>query len=111
MIHQCKAEEFDEIYEVINDAAVRYKGIIPSDRWKEPYMSREELRHEIDDGVVFWGYYEEDELMGVMGIQPVQDVTLIRHAYVRTTKQNQGIAKKLLSRLRKEATRPILIGT
>jgi len=60
---------------------------------------------------VFWGYYEEDELMGVMGIQPVQDVTLIRHAYVRTDKQNQGIAKKLLSRLRKEATQPILIGT
>ena len=111
MIRRCKPEEFEKIYEVINDAAARYKGIIPSDCWKEPYMSRQELRHEIDDGVVFWGYYEEDKLMGVMGIQPVQDVTLIRHAYVRTAKQNQGIAKKLLSRLRKESTRPILIGT
>ncbi len=111
MIRQCKAEEFDEIYEVVNEAAARYKGIIPPDRWKEPYMSSEELRHEIDDGVVFWGYYEEDKLLGVMGIQPVQDVTLIRHAYVRTAKQNQGIGKKLLSRLRKKTTRPILIGT
>jgi N-acetylglutamate synthase-like GNAT family acetyltransferase len=111
MIRQCEAEDFEKIYEVINDAAARYEGVIPPDRWKEPYMSREDLKHEIDDGVVFWGYYEEDKLIGVMGIQPVQDVTLIRHAYVRTTKQNQGIAKKLLSRLRKEARRPILIGT
>ena len=111
VIRQCEAEEFDKIYEVINEAAATYKGVIPSDRWKEPYMSREELRHEIDDGVVFWGYYEEDELVGVMGIQPVQDVTLIRHAYVRTANQNQGIAKKLLSHLRKEATQPVLIGT
>jgi len=111
MIRRCEGEEFGKIYEVINEAAAVYKGVIPSDRWKEPYMSREELRHEIDDGVVFWGYYEEDKLAGVMGIQPVQDVILIRHAYVRTAKQNQGIGKKLLSRLRKEATRPILIGT
>ena len=111
MIRQCKGEDFEKIYEVINDAAAKYKGVIPSDRWKKPYMSREELQHEIDDGVVFWGYYEEDQLLGLMGIQPVQDVTLIRHAYVRTAKQNQGIAKKLLSRLRKEAARPILIGT
>jgi GNAT superfamily N-acetyltransferase len=111
MICRCKAEEFEKIYEVINDAAAIYKGIIPPDCWKEPYMSREELQREIDDRVVFWGYYEEDELIGVMGIQPVQDVTLIRHSYVRRAKQNQGIGKKLLSRLRKEATRPILIGT
>ena len=111
MIRPCKAEEVDEIYAVINDAAARYKGVIPRDCWKEPYMSREELRHEIDHGVVFWGFYEKDKLMGVIGIQPVQDVTLIRHAYVRTAKQNQGIAKKLLSRLRKETTRPILVGT
>jgi N-acetylglutamate synthase-like GNAT family acetyltransferase len=111
MIRRCKAEEFEKIYEVINDAAAVYKGIIPPDCWKEPYMSREELRCEIDDGVRFWGYYEEDKLVGVMGIQPVQDVTLIRHAYVRTAKQRQGVGKKLLSRLWKETTRPILIGT
>ena len=111
MIRQCEPDEFEKIYEVINDAAARYKGVIPSDRWKEPYMSREELQQEIDDGVVFWGYYDGDQLLGVMGIQPVKDVTLIRHAYVRTARQNQGIATKLLSHLRKEATRPILIGT
>jgi len=111
MIRRCEAQDFERIYEVINDAAARYKGVIPPDRWKESYMSKEELQHEIDDGVVFWGYYDGDQLLGVMGIQLVQDVTLIRHAYVRTAKQNQGIAKKLLSRLQKEATRPILIGT
>jgi len=111
MIRQCKAQEFEKIYEVINDAAVAYKGIIPPDRWKEPYMSKEELRREIDDGVNFWGYYEKDTLVGVMGIQPVQDVALIRHAYVRTSEQNKGIGKKLLSRLLKETTPPVLVGT
>ncbi len=111
MIRPCKAEEFDRIYEVINDASVVYKGVIPQDCWKEPYMSREELRREIDGGVKFWGYYEEDRLVGVMGIQPVQDITLIRHAYVRTAAQKKGIGKKLLSRLRKETTRPVLVGT
>ncbi len=111
MIRRCEADEFEKIYQIINDAAARYKGVIPLDRWKEPYMSREELRHEIDDGVVFWGFYEGDELIGIMGIQPVRDVTLIRHAYVRTAEQNRGIATKLLSHLRKEATTPILIGT
>jgi len=111
MIRRCKAEEFEKIWEVINDAAAIYKGVIPPDCWKEPYMSKEELQGEIDDGVVFWGYYEEDKLVGVMGIQPVQDVTLIRHSYVHSTKQKQGIGRELLSRLRKETTRPILIGT
>ncbi len=111
MIRPCKAEEFDRIYEVINDASVVYKGVIPQDCWKEPYMSREELRREIDGGVKFWGYFEEDRLVGVMGIQPVQDITLIRHAYVRTAAQKKGIGKKLLSRLREETTRPVLVGT
>ena len=74
-------------------------------------MPKEELRHEIDAGVVFWGYEEEGELLGVMGIQPVQDVTLIRHAYVRTAQQNRGIGGKLLAHLRTRTDRPILIGT
>ncbi len=111
MIRRCGTGEFEKIYEVINDAAAVYNGVIPPDCWKEPYMSKEELRREMSEGVVFWGYYEEDELAGVMGIQPVQDVTLIRHSYVRSTKQDQGIGGKLLSRLRKETSRPILIGT
>ncbi len=111
MIRQCDNTEFEMIYEIINDAAQAYKGVIPADRWKEPYMSKDELRHEIDEGVVFWGYEEDGELAGVMGVQHVQDVTLIRHAYVRTVKQNQGVGGRLLSRLRKQTTRPILVGT
>jgi len=111
MIRRCEEKEFDAICEVVNDAARAYEGVIPADRWKEPYMPKEELRHEIDDGVVFWGYEEDGELVGVMGIQQVQDVTLIRHAYVRTAQRNQGIGERLLSRLRTLTERPILIGT
>ncbi|MCL6479309.1 MAG: GNAT family N-acetyltransferase [Peptococcaceae bacterium] len=111
MIRQCDSKDFDAVYSIINDAAEAYKGIIPADRWKEPYMSKEELQHEMDEGVVFWGYEADGELVGVMGIQHVLDVTLIRHAYVRTVKRNQGIGGKLLSFLRGETTRPVLIGT
>jgi GNAT superfamily N-acetyltransferase len=111
LIRQCNADDFETIYEIINDGAVAYKGIIPEDRWKEPYMPREELRHEIDEGVIFWGYEEDGKLKGIMGIQDVQDVTLIRHAYVRTAERNKGIGSKLLSHLRRVTDRPILIGT
>lgn len=111
MIRPCNNNDFDIIYSIINDAAGVYKGIIPVDRWKEPYMSKAELRHEMGEGVVFWGYETNNELVGVMGIQRVNDVTLIRHAYVRTVKRNQGIGGKLLSFLREQTTRPILIGT
>ena len=111
MIRQCLPEDFESIYTIINDAAEAYKGIIPEDRWKTPYMPREELQHEIDDGVVFWGYEEDGLLVGVMGIQSVQDVTLMRHAYVRTGRQNCGIGSRLLSALREKTTRPVLIGT
>ena len=110
-IRRCNREDFEEIYEIINDAAQAYRGVIPSDCWKEPYMSREELRREMESGIEFWGYEEEGRLMGVMGIQHVQDVTLIRHSYVRTAKRRQGIGGKLLSHLRKQTIRPILIGT
>lgn len=111
MIRQCSDDDFEMIYEIINDAALAYKGIIPKDRWKEPYMSREELLLEIDEGVAFWGYEEDGKLKGVMGIQDVQDVTLIRHAYVRTAERNKGIGSKLMSHLRQMTARPILIGT
>ena len=111
MIRECKRSELDEIYTIINDAAQVYKGIIPSDRWKEPYMPVEELQHEIDAGVVFWGYVKDGELVGVMGIQPVRDVTLIRHAYVYKSHQNQGIGGKLLSSIRQKTTGPTLVGT
>jgi N-acetylglutamate synthase-like GNAT family acetyltransferase len=111
MIRQCDASEVELIYSIINDAAEVYRGVLPGDRWKEPYMSKDELQHEVDQGVVFWGYEQDGELVGVMGIQHLQDVTLIRHAYVRTAKRNQGIGGKLLSSLRQQATRPLLVGT
>lgn len=110
-ISSCTDADFEAIYSIINDAAQAYKGVIPDDRWHEPYMSREELRHEIESGVRFWGYKENGELLGVMGIQDVQDVTLIRHAYVRTASRSKGIGAKLLGELRRLTTRPILIGT
>jgi len=111
MIRPCNDADFDAILAIINDAAQAYCGVIPADRWHEPYMSDDELRREIQSGVRFWGWEEGGRLVGVMGIQDVQDVTLIRHAYVRTSSRNGGIGGKLLAELRKLTTRPVLIGT
>jgi len=111
MIRPCTERDFEDICGIINEAAQKYKGIIPPDRWKVPYMPPEELRHEIDQGVHFWGFEEGGQLVGVMGIQHVKDVTLIRHAYVRSDRQNQGIGQKLLAVLRRQTHRPLLIGT
>jgi len=111
MIRQCDDTDFETLYSIINEAAQKYKGIIPEDRWKEPYMAREEIEHEIDHGIVFWGYERNGELIGVMGIQRVKDVTLIRHSYIRMTAQGQGVGSKLLSFLGNQTSRPILIGT
>ena len=99
MIRRCTENDFETIYSIVNDAATAYKGVIPEDRWREPYMPQEELRHEIDAGVVFWGYEESGKLIGIMGIQDVQDVTLFRHSYVRTAMRNHGVGGKLLSLL------------
>jgi hypothetical protein len=96
MIRRCDDQDFDLIWAIINDGAQAYRGTIPDDRWTEPYMSREKLQHEIDDGVVFWGHEDAGNLLGVMGLQQVRDVTLIRHAYVRTSNQKQGIGAHLL---------------
>ena len=111
MIRPCTANDFEAVYAIINDAAEAYRGIIPEDRWHVPYMPRDELRSEIEAGIVFWGCEEGGELTGVMGIQEVQDVTLIRHAYVRTARRNQGIGGRLLRDLREKTDRPLLIGT
>mgnify|MGYP001278398616 FL=1 len=111
MIRDCAANDFEAIYEIINDAAEAYRGIIPPDRWHEPYMPREELREEIAAGVAFLGHEQNGQLAGVMGIQDVHDVTLIRHAYVRTAQRSQGIGGELLAQIMDEATRPVLIGT
>jgi len=111
MIRRCDDQDFELIWVIINDGAEAYRGTIPEDRWTEPYMSREKLQHEIDDDVVFWGYQDSGTLIGVMGIQHVQDVTLIRHAYVRTGSQKQGVGSRLLSHLRELTKDPVLIGT
>ncbi len=111
MIRQCNDRDFEIIYSIINDAARVYKAVIPEDRWKEPYMSKDELQHQINEDVVFWGYEEDGELIGVMGIQHLQDVSLIRHAYVRPERQNQGVGQELLVELCRQTDRPTLIGT
>jgi N-acetylglutamate synthase-like GNAT family acetyltransferase len=111
MIRLCDDSDLAAIYAIINDAASAYKGVIPQDCWRQPYMPEEELRHEADTGVMFWGYEENGELVGVMGLERVQDVSLVRHAYVRTEKRNQGIGGKLLSFLCTQATHPMLVGT
>jgi len=111
MIRVCIDDDFEAIFQIINDAAEAYRGIIPVDRWHEPYMPREELQAEVSAGVAFLGYEKDSELAGVMGAQDVQDVTLIRHAYVRTAQRGQGIGGELLGRIMDQATKPILIGT
>ena len=111
MIRTCKQSDINDMYDIINDAAHAYRGIIPEDRWHEPYMPKSELQHEIDDGVRFWGYEDNGELIGVMGIQDKGDVDLIRHAYVRTERRKQGVGTKLLLHLESRSDKPILIGT
>lgn len=111
MIVICDPTDFEKICEVINDGAQAYRGVIPADRWHEPYMPATELQKQMDDGVQFWKYLENDQIAGVMGIQDRGDVTLIRHAYVRTADRNKGIGSKLLKHLCKTVTTPVLIGT
>ena len=111
MIRRCAETEFDQIYKIINDGAFAYKGVIPNDCWAEPYMPEHELRDEIAAGVNFWGWEHDGALRAIMGLQHVQDVLLIRHAYVLTNQQRQGIGATLLSYLCGRANAPILIGT
>jgi GNAT superfamily N-acetyltransferase len=111
MIRRCDDRDLESVWVIINDGAQAYRGTIPEDRWTEPYMSQEKLQGEIDDGVVFWGFEDAGVLLGVMGIQQVKDVTLIRHAYVRTSSQKRGVGAQLLSHLRLLTGRPVLIGT
>ncbi len=111
MIRECTESELATILEIINLAAQAYKGVIPDDRWKDPYMPLEELRHEIDDGVAFWGMGRNGQLLGVMGMQDKDDVVLIRHAYVRPRFQKLGIGTRLLQHLEGMTKKPILVGT
>jgi GNAT superfamily N-acetyltransferase len=112
MITKIRKKDFHAILYVVNEAAVAYKSVIPADRWKEPYMPAKELQEEIYSGIEFYGYWENNILTAVMGIQKVQDVTLLRHAYVLTSMQRKGFGKKLLKHLIILASTPtVLVGT
>lgn len=111
MIRPCSPADFSAVHAIVNDAAVAYRDVIPADCWHEPYMSEVALKEEIRSGVRFWGWEQAGVLVGVMGIQDVRDVTLIRHAYVRTAQRNRGIGALLLAHLRTLTQRPLLIGT
>ena len=110
-IRPCRDEERAAVLAIVNEAAEAYRGVIPPDRWHEPYMSLGALRRDVDDGVAFWGYEADDALIGVMGIQPVRDVVLIRHAYVRPGSQRHGVGGALLSHLRRLTAQRMLVGT
>ncbi len=107
----CASTDLPMICEIINQSALAYKEVIPADRWHEPYMPMAELESEIDKAVRFYGYREGNRILGVMGIQDVKDVTLIRHAYVRTQFRGRGIGRALLAYVRELTSRPVLIGT
>jgi N-acetylglutamate synthase-like GNAT family acetyltransferase len=111
MIRKATDEDFEEIFNIINDAAIAYKGVIPPDRWHEPYMTREELQAQIEEGVRFSCYVDNNEIIGAMGIQDKADVALIRHAYVKTKQRKKGVGSFLLQELIKDEQKPILIGT
>lgn len=111
MIRRCGAEDAETIYHILNDAAEIYRGTIPADCYRDPYMSMDELLSELRQ-MVFFGWVAEGELVGVMGFQPIRDVVLIRHAYVLRKWQRRGIGSKLLHHLMGLADRDrILVGT
>ena len=110
-VRPCRDDERTAILAIINSAAEAYRGVIPADRWRDPYMPMHELDSEIDAGVDFWGYESDGALVGIMGIQPVRDVELIRHAYVLPGRQRKGIGSTLLELLAEPTSRRILVGT
>ena len=111
MIRDCTEADVVTIGAIINEAAVAYRGVIPADRWHEPYMSQSDLAAEIAAGVRFSGWEDAGALAGVMGIQRVKDATLIRHAYVRPAYQHRGVGSALITGLMSRVTGPLLVGT
>ena len=112
MISEYKKSDTSKILHVINDASLKYKGIIPNDCWHEPYMSEQELIAEFSDGVHMFGYHQDNKLIGVIGFQEKKDVTLIRHAYTLTSYQNKGAGSALLEYLlKKNQNSRLLVGT
>lgn len=110
-IRPCDGADFDAMYEVINTAATAYAGVIPADRYHVPYLPAHDLHDEIAAGVRFWGWHDPEGLSGVMGIQDVDDVTLVRHAYVKPERQGAGIGSRLLAHLMSLPHQPLLVGT
>jgi GNAT superfamily N-acetyltransferase len=110
-IRLCRTDEHPIILEIVNAAANAYRGVIPDDCWHEPYMPYSELEAEMAAGVTFWGYEIDNVLVGVMGIQPVREVDLVRHAYVRPPRQRRGVGAELLGHLRSLSSRRMLVGT
>ena len=110
-IRPCRDDERSAVLAIVNAAAQAYRGAIPADRWREPYMPPSELDREIAAGVAFWGYESGGALVGIMGIQPVGDVELIRHAYVSPDSQRHGVGGALLEHLARLSTRRMLVGT
>ena len=112
MISEYKKTDTSKILNIINDASIKYKGVIPDDCWKEPYMSKQELIDEFSDGVRIYGYNHNNELIGVIGIQEVKDVVLIRHAYTLSSYQGKGAGSALLEYLlKKNLNSRLLVGT
>jgi len=111
MIRLCRPDEIDRLYLIINEAAKAYEGELEPDCYHQPYMPMAELQGELER-VTFFGYEDGDELVGIMGIEPIKDVTLIRHAYILPEYQNRGIGRRLLEHLKEiAATRELLVGT
>ena len=112
MIKEYKQNNTSEIINIINNASLKYKGIIPNDCWKEPYMSEQELLNEFSDRVRMYGYHQNNKLIGVIGVQKVKDVILIRHAYTLSTYQNRGAGSALIEYLlKKNQDSRLLVGT
>ena len=112
MIKEYKQNNASEILNIINNASLKYRGIIPNDCWKEPYMSEQELLDEFSDRVRMYGYHQNDKLIGVIGVQEVKDVILIRHAYTLSSYQNKGVGSALIEYLlKKNQDTRILVGT
>jgi GNAT superfamily N-acetyltransferase len=111
MIRSCESSDVAAILAVVNDASEAYRGVVPADCWKDPYMAEEELRREMAGGVEFYGWEEDDAVLAVMGLQHVGTAALIRHAYTRTADQGRGLGGRLLAHLRGLGRAPLLVGT
>jgi N-acetylglutamate synthase-like GNAT family acetyltransferase len=111
LIRKFREADLAAMLAIVNDAAQAYRGVIPTDRWHEPYMPPDELASEIADGVIFWVAEEDGRLLGVMGIQDKKEVALVRHAYVAPTAQRKGVGTRLLRHVETLTGKPVLIGT